>query len=694
MLGALYLRRRRKVALPEAGSQPPSLQLQASLQRELEQVGYALSQDVLDRVTSWDTATIAAFRQRLLADMRATLGAHRELRPFYRNFPDEVMELSEAQRYVNARIHYWTLTRPGGDPDPRPPATNVPRPRLIELGSSADRDGIFTQLVRAKTAFSPQDREDVDAFVLHHRDAIAKLLPDAVPSKENLAYVGARLLADTGIGVPFVERFVVTATDVLRLAVALAKGDVSLAESCKFPSFKRPARRLLLALLERAPNLVEDMRRWEGRWIRLGERLHPGELAARYPASAAAFATLRAGTKVLTFGSEVEQALVARDVPRALERLVTRPGELARRLDHLMRTSEAPGVVVQRFAERAARVSTPVLLQVLTHFRRRSEPTKLRSFFPKGQLAKVYAIANELDAEWPIDAAARGELVATIERTLRARFAALPPLGRCYIAPELDKCLVPFAMRSASKALRTLVRGSRLPLPARATSSVLRFFIWWKNGRDRTDIDLSAILFKDDFVFQDAVTYYNLSTFGGVHSGDIVDAPFGAAEFIDIDRARCRESGARYVVMSVNSYSGQPYHDLPECFAGWMARESAGSGETFEPKTVVDRVDLTGSTQVCLPAIFDLVTGEMVWADVSLERNPSFVNNVHGNLHGAALMLRAIVELKKTTLRELFVLHAEARGTLVGSRDEADTIFALDGTVTPFDLPTIAAEYM
>lgn len=694
MLGALYLRRRRKLVLAPPGTHASPVPLQASLQRELEQVDYALSKDVLDHVSTWAPEELAAFRRRLLGDLQKALGAHRELRPFYRNFPHEVMELSEAQLYVNARIHYWTLLRPEGDPDPRPPLSNVPRPKLIERGTEAERDGIFTQLVRSKTAFSPQDREDVDAFVLHYRDAIAKFLPDAVPSKENLAHVGARLLEDTRVGQPFVERFVRTATDVLRLAVALAKGDVSLAEACKFPSFRRPLRRLLLGLLERAPDRVEDMRRWEGRWIRLGERLHPGELASRFPESARAFATLRAGTKGVGFGSEVEQALAARDLPRALERLATRPGELARRLDHLMRTSAAPSAVVERFAERAERVSTPVLLQVLTHFRRRSEPTSLRSFFPKGQLAKVYAIPNALDAEWPIDDAAKAALVATVEGTLRARFAALPPLGRCYVAPELEKCLVPFAMRSASKALRTLVRGSRLPLPAHATSSVLRFFIWWKNGRDRTDIDLSAILFKDDFVFHDAVTYYNLTTFGGVHSGDIVDAPFGAAEFIDIDRALCLQSGARYVVMSVNSYSGQPYHDLPECFAGWMARESAGSGEVFEPKTVVDRVDLTGNTRVCLPAIFDLEAGEMVWADVALERNPRFVNNVHANLHGAALMLRAVVELKKTTLRELFLLHVEARGTLVPTRAEADTIFALDEGVTPFDLPKIAAEYM
>jgi hypothetical protein len=35
----------------------------------------------------------------------------------------------------------------------------------------------------------------------------------------------------------------------------------------------------------------------------------------------------------------------------------------------------------------------------------------------------------------------------------------------------------------------------------------------------------------------DTLAYYNLKNFGAHHSGDIVDAPKGAAEFIDI--ARC-----------------------------------------------------------------------------------------------------------------------------------------------------------
>ena len=226
MLGALYLRRRRKLVLEPEGTHAPSPQLLASIQRELEQVGYALSKDVLDHVGTWSKDALASFRSQLLANLRKALGAHRELRPFYPNFPDQVMELSEAQLYLNARIHYWTLTRPQDEPEPRLPLTNAPPVKLIERGTASERDGIFTQLVRSKTAFSPQDREDVDAFIAHYRDAIAKLLPESVPCKENLAYLGARLLEDTKVGLPFVERFVGTATDVLRLAVEIGRAHV------------------------------------------------------------------------------------------------------------------------------------------------------------------------------------------------------------------------------------------------------------------------------------------------------------------------------------------------------------------------------------------------------------------------------------------------------------------------------------
>ena len=686
-MNAIYARRRAKLMLPDGSGATPVTVL-AALQKNLESLGFLLSEDVVGRLNGCSPAQVDAFYQRLVKDLRALVGAHRAFEPFYPNFPAQVMEMSEAELYFNAIRHYWTGDRPRYEKHDRPPSEVKPKYRVLHLGTRDDFETIFTLLAGSKSPFSPQDRDDVKWFVAQYRDGVKRLLPDQIPCKENLAFLGAELVRHTTDADAALGPHVKTATDVLRLAVAMSDGDVSLATAGKFGKFRRRERALLLAWVERAPNRTEDMLRWKPRWVRLGERLHPGEYAARFPQTAEAFDVLRNDRPFATFNSRVEAGLSAKDVTAVMALLEARPGELARRLDHLARTATDPRAVVARFTERAAGVSTPVLLQVLTHFRHRPAPGDLRVFFPKGEVGNLFATAEPLPALPP--EVSEG-IVAACERTLLDRFAELPPLGTCYLDPRLKNYLVPFSQRSASKSLRTLVRGSRLPLPDCTT---LRFFVWWKNGKSRVDIDLSAALYDADYRLVSTLAYYNLKEFGAHHSGDITDAPTGAAEFIDVDVGQCVGRNVRFVVMCLNSYTQQPYCDLPECFAGWMARTEPASGEVFEPKTVADKVDVASDTRLCLPAVFDLVSREVVWADIALTTNPRFANNVRNNLSGVSLMLRAVTHLKKTDLYTLFDLHVRARGEAVPAVTSAETTFAVDRGVTPFDLDRITAEYL
>lgn len=55
--------------------------------------------------------------------------------------------------------------------------------------------------------------------------------------------------------------------------------------------------------------------------------------------------------------------------------------------------------------------------------------------------------------------------------------------------------------------------------------------------------------------------------------------------------------------------------------------------------------------------------------------------------------LRFTFERVKPDLYELFSLHAAARGT-PAPRGAAKMVFAPDGTVTPFDIGVILAEYL
>ncbi|WP_457447211.1 TerD family protein [Roseateles sp. P5_E4] len=691
-MNEIYLRRRSRLHVrPGAGGVTP--QQMATMLKEIEPLGFVLADEVVSRLSTLTAEEAARLLRDATQEMRKLVGAHRQHVPLHPGFPTQVMTLTEAQLYLNAVSHYVSLRRMPSTEDQRPPLLHNRSPRVVELGSAEDFEVICTRLAGSAASLSAQDQADLTWFVRQYRADVFRLLPAKFPFKENLALLGAQLVLHVGEDERtqhFVETHFRTATDVLRLAAGLSGGDVSLAAPSRFARFPRRQRRLLLALLEGCGGLTEDMRRRVEEFKRLGERLHPGEHAERYPKTAAAFTVIRDGLPFTSFNSRVEQALITGDVTGAAQALEARPGEYARRLDVLLRKSGEPEALLKRFAELAPRVSTAVLLQVLAHFKVRAEKGRLRVFFPKGEVAKVFALRDRRAA---IDERVARRVVRGCEEALMARFAHLPPLGSCYVDPMLASYVVPLAQRAASKTLRTFARGSRIPVPE---GGFIRLFLWWMNGRSRVDIDLSVVLYGDDYRYMDTVAFYNLRSWGAHHSGDIVDAPKGAAEFIDLDLQMLRDRGVRFVMMCINSYSGQAYCDLPECFAGWMLRSNLNSGEPFEARTVVDRVDLASDTIISLPLVLDLQRREVLWADIALQEHPRFANSVAGNLAGVSLMLRALHEMVKPDMHTLLSLHARARGTIVDSPEDADVRFGTTHgcTVTPLDGDLIRSDYV
>lgn len=697
MNNGIYIRRRSKIFI-EKGTGNLPLNYVGSILKNIENLGYTFSEPLIERLQTLESIDdLAEFYRQTVEDLRKMVGSHREYKPMYPNFPQQVMDMTEVRLYVNAIIHYLTNRLPNYVKDERLPLLDNVNLKIIELGTKEDFDKIFTLLASAKTSLSEQDKLDITWFIETYGNEIAPLLPDEISIKENLTYIGNLLINQTAFAKEFLSKHIKTATDVLRLAAAMSAGDVSLAKPTKFKTFSRPYRKLLLGLLENCGNSTEDMLRWKKRWIRLGEKLHAGEFKRQFPKSFNAFDILRNDKPFETFNGKVEKSLKLNNSENVVSLLQNRAGDFARRLDHILRIDNAKQTkVLDEFERVAENISTPVLLQVLTHFKHRNSNNELRTFFPKGDVAKVKAIENKLPR---IAGSVCKSAVNICENTLIERFSKLKPLGKCYLDEQLKNYLVPFSQRSASKSLRTLVRGSKIPLP---DSNVIRFFLWWKNGRDRTDIDLSAAMYDEKLIYKDILSYYNLSDYGGCHSGDIVDAPEGAAEFIDIDIGKTIEQGVRYVVMSLNSFTSQPYCDLPECFAGWMARTHADSGEIFEPKTVQDRIDLAADTTICIPLIIDLFEREVFWTDIALKKSPNW-NNVHNNLKGVSLMAKALTSLKKTTLYDLFDLHIKARGEFVNSVNDAKTCFTVEDVepafdvkdeISPFNIDLIASEFM
>ncbi|MEN0066688.1 MAG: TerD family protein [Myxococcota bacterium] len=700
---ARFLRRRLRLIL-DPGQRTLDAPYVATFLKNLEGLGFTASPTLIERLGTLEPEAIGALLANVLPVLRELVGAHVNWTPMYPGFPAQVMEASDATLYLNALRHYlanerglrWLPDLPDPERPPLPNELATRNLRVIELGSREELREVGRKLMAANGSLSETDKEDVRWFVSAHAGNLEQVLPGALPNKENLAVVAGVVLQEVPAMQGWVARQLGTATDVLRVAVALSDGDVSLASPTRFGRFRRPMRRQLLGLIEGLRQPLEDLFRHRGPWIRLGERLHPGEYARAFPKTAEAFRRLRNGDKPETFAAHVELELEADDVQAAVSRLMARPGEFARRLDQLLRRAAEPTTVLDAFGLVAKDVSSPVLLQLDAHFQHRSARRERRSFFPKGQVGLVVTIPDTLPA---LPESVTEAVQAVVRRTLRSRFAGFGPLGRCYLDEALRTHLVPFSQRSASKALRTLVRGSSLPLPEGDT---VRFFLWWREGEvdgqptGPVDIDLSSVLYDEDWGYKEHISYTNLrsSKYRAAHSGDVTSAPSGACEFIDIDIASVVRFGGRYVVMSVFAYSGHRLKDLPECFAGWMMRTEPNSGEIFEPATVVDRIDLASDQRINVPVILDLVERRAYWTDVGLSSNPRWSISVEGNDRGMTQIGRAMTTLVKLTLYDLFALHIEARGMRVDSPEEADVIFSVHQGITPFEPEVILADYL
>jgi hypothetical protein len=698
----------------------------ATFNLNLQALGYTLSPKVIQAFQHQTTPVSSALQFSSILETLKEMKGVRNYKPMYPNFPKQVIEASDAELYINAIIHYFSfvLVDLTGDPDmiwlptyvkdKREPLTEKVQLRVLDLATEKDAGDLFDRIATSNTSISATDKEDLRILLNGGcYGNLTEVFP-AIKNKENLAFIGA-LLVDSTVDVsPYFK----TTTDVLRLATALSNGDVSLTDDSKFKSFKNSERRYLLGLMEPIKNKEEDMLRWTERWLRLGERLHPGTFAKRFPTTFHAFRALRnnnnkkGNKKIVTFRSQVEAAVRSSNTAASIKLLVQRPGDFARRLDHVLREAEARGGnkvrVVDSFLEVAHEVSTPVLLQVMSHFEHRPN-ANLRVVLPKGNVAKVMSLDKPLPL---LNESYCANVVNGIKEVLAERFSALPKLGKVYIDPALKDCLVPFSQRSASKTLRTLVRGSKLAFGNE--KDTLRFFIWWHDIKSedeyarRVDLDLSAVLYDADWKHIGEVAFYNLRVGNShyskedkgcyaVHSGDITSAPKGASEFIDINIPKAVEDGIRYVVMSVHGYTSQNFCDLPECFAGFMLREKPQSGEVYDPRTVEDRADLAMAAQDGVPLIIDLVDRKVIWADAAI--NPHN-HNVYGWRHTVAstrgtieLLGKAFTSIKKPNLYDLFSLHAKGRGKLVMDESKADVVFSVKAG-TPFELDRIASEFM
>lgn len=655
----------------------------ATVQSHLMQWGYMLDQDAFTELSKSDLSFITNFNDEVISYLKEAMGGKRDYKPLYKNFPQEVMSMSDFELYINAILHYWS----NGEWEPstvtyeKPIAFENIKYTLIKFANQERFSQIFTDLVSINTSLSPQDMEVVKWFV---ESGETLVFPNAIPFKENLC-----TLAAMGIeGLP-----VKTPTDVLRIAVHLSGGDISLPkvpekevrasrwtahkvknparDKFKFKKFTRKERKYILGLLEQTNCDIKEMALKDQRWVRLGEILHPMEYKKLFPKSANAFNKIR-NEKVQTWYGILEDAF-KKGLEDGLKVLSQRPGEFSRRVDWLVRENqEQTDLIMSYFSDAVKGTSNKVLFEMYSHFEGRLEDKNNRSVMIKGARTRT---------ELPALTALPKETVETIHsklfETLREKFSTLESLGNCWIDEELKKIPLPTNMRSMNFTTRPILRGQRVPLD-KPEAKVIRPFVHWFDKRGTEDLDLSVTFVGDKA--STVLSFSNLRVGKSIHSGDVRHRQGACAEYIDIDVQDALNSGYKYAVLDVRNYNGRSLQSV-ECKFGIMERERPMENPNWLPETIVSCQSLESESTNTLIAIIDLETKEYIMLDIDTD---GFVT-ARGDVKNTLKAVEQYAKPPKVSVYDLVLLHVEGRGRQVTLDENVDTYFKAEDFMTSYE---------
>ena len=634
-----------------------------TVQAELMQLGVMLDESAFSCLSLLGDEDIIRYHDEVIAYLKYIKGDG-DYRPLYDGFPQQVMEMSEAELFENALCHYWSNGEwmPNAYTQAKPTAFEHPSYKVLRPCSEAEFNRIFTDILSVNQSITPMDKEVVTWFLENKPwNTVRNLLPKTIPFKENLCFL---------LGTAAYVFLDYTYTDILRTAAYMSGGDVSLATNTRFRLANQQRERIMQMLeLNTRGNQregqefldsLEDLKKHRGKWLALFNHIHADSKRFRKPCYANAQRVVELlrfhADKIHTWNSKVENL----DLDPKLLELIKRPGELARRMASLFGKGE-DGLVIGALAMVADKISNKVLFELYRYFEGRREDQKQRTVFIKGARKPV-----QLKPLPKLSAALVDEVQYLILLTVKVKLQSWPKLGKVVIDEKLKNIPLPTNMRSVSETDTPVVRGTRMPINVDHTKTV-RFYVHWKDAFGTEDLDLSATLLG--MGQRITVSWNGLYKLGSneclvAHSGDVRHRKGDCAEYIDINIKELRKQGLRYVLVDVRNFEGRSLKSLNPAF-GYMEREHPEANNTWVPSTVAASWRLQSEAKASIAVMIDLETMEYIPLDID-----SNSITATGDTESLLTAMRMYMEPPKLSVHDLVMWHAESRGAEVVEQAE------------------------
>lgn len=727
-LNSIMLRRRGMILIPDKNIKNDDYentneivkQYVTALNYNMMNLGYKLSKDAFDTLCACSISELDVIYKNTIDALKELKGADVEYHPMYPNFPREVIEKDELELYFNAIVHYLSggTLYPVSEEEEKLPSIDFSTPKEIMIGDNSDVESFAKTLLAQSVAYSKQDKEDLEYLAkngsLWMKESPTAYMPEKYINKENLITQTTLAMNMNPEYLKYFNGKYRTAIDVLRLMSSLSGGDVSLKDinTVKFKSFPKNLQRTFLMWLNNCSGLATDMAKNPSIWKKAVYGLHAGnydmsdeavkrkmetalkkgkiykpviskkQYEKNYKNVVQTISDLREDRLPKTFESRVQKLYEEKKYLEMAKLLTQQPGVMSRKMDLLLRNTAGTEreQIMGLFQKVANKCSAEVLYSGLSHFKHATDDKKIRSFYPKGGTANLYAVKENRET---LDENVCDQMKMIYTCALMDLYKDKLPMGKVYVSPELEKYKAPMVLRNASKSGRSIPRGSRVQMEHDNKNKYLRGFIWWTNFKgngnyeNRVDVDLSAVIMDENLNKIDQITYYSLKGKHGVHSGDITSGGEehgeGATELVDLDMDAYKAMGGKYVAFTVTNYTGYGFDQVP-CRFGWMEREVVLDRTNFEPKTVKDASILSCKSTSVMPAIYDLDTREVIWSDLAIADATEFARNADNLNDRNTIAIYSILHNEFTDLMDAININVAVRGELVTDPREADII--------------------
>lgn len=595
-------------------------------------------------------------------------------------------------------------------------------PKFLTCVYDSDIYNLFKSLITSKTNISQKHKDIIKDIFKLKGSSIKGLLPKEISIKENAAFVSS-LIVGMKNDKKYLLSYNKTATDILRFAVACSGGNTALSTDVVFKLNKKEAK-LVMFLLDNIKDPLEDLKKYRSAWLTLSKIIHIGSYKDIFKNAFKNIQILRNEPKsIKSFNSIVEKHVegikqienflfkkneldlslnkslkiknnqILKEYINAIKYpddilnseyekynnacldlaklLKSRPGIFARRIDFVLKntTLETQSEIFDIFMEIIDQIPNNILLNLNKLFLNR-DILPCRIFFPKSSAINMKKGSKQTGTIYD---ATKLKFINATKEQLKSNFKDKKHFENVFIDKNISKIMVPFAMRSNSFSNKEMTRGSRIKFADDA--KVIRFFTNWfdvvsddsDDYYSRVDLDLSAVIYNDEFQMEKILSYYsynNVKNSDSYFSGDVTsgESKQGGFEAIDIDIDKMLQRG-RYVVMCLNSYTGQKFNQF-QVVAGFMERDGINDGNVFEPKTIKNSFSLNGENKNSIPLIIDLKKREVIWLDIFNNGNHeanTYANNVSANSFSITEALKTFSDfnLYKHNMLELVHFHSE-----------------------------------